>query len=357
MKNTMMTYISKEKDTDLRIIENRHELLKSFIGSVAEQEYSRWVVLATGSSANAVECARYFVESVLGIEVDIKMPFLVSNYDSYVDKNALYFAVSQGGHSYSTIEALKKISNISDKPVYTLTADLTSPIAQASSHTIDIGCGIETVGFVTMGVSATILTFMLMGLEAALLKGKISSAEYDEYINQLKNAVNQIDDVIKKSSEWYDNNRLELVQGNRFVAIGYGPGFGVVREAETKITETVRRPVNGHELEEYMHGPYIALTKDDYIFFIETDSRLKEREAALRKYVSEYTEHTYCISYNSSPLSSADCSLGINCPELISGLLMVIPVQVLSYRLAEDKGNHLSIKTFTDFDDKLKSKV
>lgn len=353
----MMTYINKEKQTNLRIIKNRHQLLKSFKESVASQKYSKWVVLATGSSANAIECSRYFVEYILGIEVDVKMPFIVSNYDSYVDKNALYFAVSQGGHSYSTIEALKKISVDSDKPVYTITADVTSPIAKVSDHIIDIGCGIESVGFVTMGVSATILTFMLMGLEAALLSRKISTTEYDKYIKQLEDAVDQMDDVIKKSNDWYDNNKIQLVQGNRFVVIGYGPGFGVAKEAETKITETVRRPVNGHELEEYMHGPYIALSKDDYVFFIETNGKLKEREMALRKYISKYTQHTYSISYNLTSLGDCDCNLGIDCTELISSLLMVIPIQVLSYRLAEDKGNHLNIKTFTDFDDKLKSKI
>ena len=45
-------------------------------------------------------------------------------------------------------------------------------------------------------------------------------------------------------------NKDELVSGKRFVAIGYGPGYGVAREADTKITETVRVPMNGYELEE-----------------------------------------------------------------------------------------------------------
>ena len=264
------------------------------------------------------------------------MPFVFSNYNRKFEKNSLYIGVTQGGHSYSTIEALKNVSE-SNCDVVTVTANLDSPVCKVSQNIIDIGCGEEKVGYVTKGFTATVLTFILMGLELAYENKVISEEKYTEELFKIENAIENTDTVIEKSIKWYKDNKEELVDGERFVAIGYGPGYGVVREADTKITETVRTPMNGHELEEYMHGPYLSLSNKDHIIFIETQSSLEDRQAVLKEYVEEYTDHTYKITYKEYSENKHDLNLDIKIDEMISPLIFVIPIQILSYLLAEDK--------------------
>lgn len=356
MQETMFTYINEEYLANKSIFEKRKENLKEFISITKDKNYNRWIVLATGSSANAVECSKYYIEKILNINIEIKMPFVFSNYNSKIENDALYIGVTQSGHSYSTIEALK-IVNESNCDVVTLTANLDSPVCNVSKSIVDIGCGEEKVGYVTKGFSATVLTLILMGLELAYEKKIISEEKYTEELLKINEAIENIDYVIEKSMKWYKNNKEELINGERYVAIGYGPGYGVVRESDTKITETVRKPMNGHELEEYMHGPYLSLSDKDHIIFIETESKLESRQANLKAYLEEYTEHTYKITYKEFSENKGDLCLGIKIDEMISPLLFVIPIQILSYMLAEDKGNKLSEKIFTDFDKKLKSKI
>ena len=356
MKETMLTYVNEEYITNKNIFEKRKENLKEFIKLTKSKNYSRWIVLATGSSANAVECSKYYVENMLKINIEIKMPSVFSNYNRNFEKDALYIGVTQGGHSYSTIEALKTVSE-SSCDVVTVTANLDSPVCKISKNIIDIGCGEEKVGYVTKGFSATVLTFILMGLELAYEKKLISEEKYKDELFKIEEAIENIDTIIEKSMKWYKDNKEELLSGERFVAIGYGPGYGVVREADTKITETVRIPMNGHELEECMHGPYLSLSNKDHIIFIEIESKLEARQAALKAYVEEYTDHTYKITYKEFSENKHDLSLGLKIDEMISPLLFVIPIQILSYLLAEDKGNKLSEKKFADFDEKLKSKI
>lgn len=356
MKETMLTYVNEEYETNKRIFEKRKENLKEFICLAKDKEYNRWVILATGSSANAVECAKYYIEKMLKINIEIKMPFVFSNYNSKIENDALYIAVTQSGHSYSTIEALKSVAK-RECDVVTLTANLDSPVCKVSESIVDIGCGEERVGYVTKGFSATVLTLILMGLELAYEKKKISEEKYQDELTKINEAIENIDYVIEKSMEWYKDNKEELISGERFVVIGYGPGYGVVRESDTKITETVRTPMNGHELEEYMHGPYLSLSNKDHIIFIETESKLESRQAKLKAYLDKYTDHTYKITYKESSENKHDLAIGIKIDEMISPLLFVIPIQILSYLLAEDKGNKLSKKIFIDFDEKLKSKI
>lgn len=89
----------------------------------------------------------------------------------HLNKNTLYIAISQGGHSYSTIHLVKEIER-QGGIVFTLTSDLTSPIAKESTRAIDLGMGIEEMPYVTLGYSATILMLNLMALELALYKRK-----------------------------------------------------------------------------------------------------------------------------------------------------------------------------------------
>lgn len=356
MKETMLTYINEEYVTNKSLLENRKENLREFISCFKGKKYDRWIVLATGSSANAIECAKYYVENILNINIEIKMPFVFSNYENRIDENALYIVVTQSGKSFSTIEALKKVIK-NNYNVVTMTADLNSPVCMESKSIVNIGCGEEKVGYVTKGFSATVLTFILMGLELSYKNKIINEEKYNSELIKIKEAIKNTEKIIEKTFKWYKDNKEELVSGERFLAIGYGPGYGVVREADTKITETIRTPMNGHELEEYMHGPYLALSNKDHIIFIETESKLQFRQEALRKYLDKYTKHTYKITYKEFSENKHDLTLGIKIDELISPLLFVIPIQILSYVIAEDKGNKLNKKTFEDFDDKLKSKI
>ena len=101
----------------------------------------------------------------------------------------------------------------------------------------------------------------------------------------------------------------------------------------------------------------MSLSDKDHIIFIEAESKLQERQVTLRNYLEEYTEHTYAITYKETSDNKHDLTLGISIDEMISPLLFAIPIQIQSYFLAEDKGNKLSDKIFSDFDEKLKSKI
>lgn len=357
MKETMMTYIDSQKEVNTKIIKNRCLYLKEAIEILKNNNSGRWIILATGSSANAIECAKYYVEEVLNISIEIKMPFVFSNYNYHIDKEAIYFAVTQSGQSFSTIEALKRVK--SEKcEVFTMTSNLKSPIIKENKKIIEIGCGEEKVGYVTKGVSATALTFMLLGLEVAYIRKKITKKQYIERLNNLESVIELTDQVIKESLIWYEKNKNEFINCEKILAIGYGPGYGIAKEADTKITETVRIPMRGVELEEFMHGPYLALDNKDNILFIETKNKLMNRQRELRKYFDKYIDNSYKITFiDEEEKNDKNLYLKCNLDENESILLFLIPMQVLSYKLSMDKGIDLSKKIFIDFDDVLKSKI
>lgn len=356
IRPTMLTYINEERACCESIIEERRKNLKSYINYLKDaKDIKRVIFLATGSSANAVNCCRYYFSNMLGVEVDVKNPFIYTYYENNIDNNALYIGVSQSGSSYSTIEATKKTKKIGAKQ-FVLTSNLKSAISKECDELIDIGCGQEKVGFVTKGFSSTVVTILLMAIEGAYALGKISLDTCLNEIEELRNTVSKIDDTIMKSMEWFDRNEAEFKKAERVISIGYGPGFGIAQESNTKLTETVRIPCTGNELEEYMHGPYIELNNNHFMFYIESKGILEDRLNLLKDYTSRFTNHIFTITYKEAK-NPKDISIDCDCKEDFSALLLVIPFQVLSYRLAVSRGIDLAVSKFPDFDSVLKSKI
>lgn len=352
-----MTYILEEAQVCSKILVNFEENLSTFKQLIEKKRPKNWIILATGSSANAMLSSKYYIEKVAGISVEIKEPFNFTHYETINESTDLVLAVSQSGHSYSTIEALKKVHAKGDLPTAVLTSRLDSPITNYSGTVIDIGCGIEKVGFVTKGFTATVLTSMLMGIIAGIVSGHLRKEDAEKEIEELKMLTGQLPSVIEKTENFYVKHAQELNAVPRFAAIGYGPTVGTAKEFETKFTETVRVPSQGFELEAYMHGPYLEVNETHGLFFIQTNSPLSKRAEKLKQYFCHYTDHCFTITSSDDQVDEKTLALGIEVDELMSPLIMVIPFQLLSYRIALGKGVDLGARIFDDFDQVLKSKV
>lgn len=354
MKETMYTYILQEQETLLSIIRNRQINLKEYLKKIANISSNKWVVLSTGSSYNAMLCAKYYVENIAKVSIDFKtnLPFI--KYDQTLKDNEVVFAVSQSGRSTSTINALKKAKN---NFCVSLTSNVKDGIVKYSNTNIEIGCGEEKVGYVTKGFSSTILTFMLVGLETARIWGRIDSDKYQEEIYNLEKMVGNINRVIDVTNRWYENYKDILINAKHFVGIAYGPMIGVINEMDTKFTETIRVPVNARELEEYMHGPYLQVNNDQVIFFIQGNNELEKRANMLKEYISGFCNYCISISYKKLDKDPRTLCLGVDYDELISSILMVIPIQILAYRIAEDKKSDYTSNKFEDFSRIMSSKL
>jgi glucosamine 6-phosphate synthetase-like amidotransferase/phosphosugar isomerase protein len=162
----MMTYISEEPACLAQILRDYRQKLAAIETFARQHPVRRILLLATGSSLNAALCARYFFEQRFGVLVEIKEPYNFTHYEAVDPHTDLVVAISQSGKSASTLAAMRKVQALS-LPVFALTSDPQSPIARACDGILDINTGIESVGFVTRGFSATVLNLLLMALMIA----------------------------------------------------------------------------------------------------------------------------------------------------------------------------------------------
>ncbi|MDB6273709.1 sugar isomerase, partial [Listeria monocytogenes] len=74
MKPTMMTYINEEEEMCRVILadfQTNAEKLESLVKNGAKE----WLILATGSSLNAAQSAKYYIENLADVRITIEEPF------------------------------------------------------------------------------------------------------------------------------------------------------------------------------------------------------------------------------------------------------------------------------------------
>lgn len=350
MKPTMMTYIHEEEATLAAILDNYPAAIP------AVDDDSEWLLLATGSSANAAVSAKYYIESLSAVRVTVAEPFHYQHFEKHNPSVRTVVAVSQSGESTSTLHALAELKKKFPLKSIGLTSKPHSELAKTADTVVLLDIGEERVGYVTKGYVATILTLMLMGLRHARTVGSIDDDREQAELTLLRKAVQAIPSIIDITESFFTRWEADLVSSPRFTSIGYGPAVGVCMEMATKFTETVRVPSQGIEMEIFMHGPYFEINPEHRLFFLDVPGVAQERLSLLREYEQRHTQYVYTVT----PGRSEDphtLGLNVDVPETVLPLLMIVPFQILAHHIAEGKGNNLPQRIFTDFGVAVKSKT
>ena len=353
MTITMRHCIESEPEILARILDKHHTTLAPVRQRLAQGPVRRLLILATGSSLNAAQCAAFAFSQWAGVQVEIKEPYPFTHYERPDTQADWVIALSQSGKSHSTLQAQRK-AQAAGQSVYCLTANPHSPLAQEADALLDINCGIEPVGFVTFGFSATVLNLLLMALMVGEAQGEIDAAQRESLLLSLRALTRHLPETMRRTDAFIDRHQALLAQAPRYVAIGYGALAGVAKEFETKFTETVRSPSSGFELEAYMHGPYLEANASHLLLFIEDAPN--QRSAALRDYMRPHVRAALTLSAQEQG-DEQTLALGFPLDPLLAPLLLIVPVQIMAWRVAALKGIDLSVRIFDDFDKVLQSKI
>lgn len=358
-KPTMLSYIMEEQETLTKIIRKYPENIDQALNGLPI-DADNWLVLGTGSSINAAQSAKYYIENTAEIKLSIEEPYNFTHYEKIDPKLQVVLGISQSGQSTSTIEAIHKIS--AHHPVHTMavTSIPDSEITKETTTTLDILSGRERVGYVTLGFSATVLALMLLGLRIGVKKGLVSTEKEQTELAEFLAMTKRFDETITKATAFFETHREDFKEASRFTSIAYGPAVGTAQEMETKFSETIRVPSQGVELEAFMHGPYLEINPAHRLFFLDTPAKpeIIEKAELLKAYEQRHTEHVFTISLRTET-SDDDyvLALGDYADEFKAPYLAILPFQVFCWYISREKEIDITQRIFTDFSQAVKSKT
>lgn len=358
-KTTMLSYIKKEQNYLEKILQTYPQQFSSLTELLEHKKH--WLILATGSSYNAALSAKNYLEKISEIQISIKEPYNFVNYEPVPYGTDLVIGISQSGQSTSTLAAMKKCRQNNLSALIGITSQIDKEISKVCNQTVDILIGKEQVGYVTLGFNATVLTLMLLGLQAASINNKIDKNKENSELKEFSAIVHHINPAIKKSEDFYQDFKPIFANSPEFLTIAYGAGLGSAGEMQTKFTEVVRYPAYGWEIESFMHGPYLGI-KDNYTeFFIHLNANknILKKEKELKQFENTCTPYIFTINLGKKQEQSDGQILNLMnvSDETKTSILAVIPFQVLSWYIAKDKGVNLSHLIFDNFSDIVHNKT
>ncbi len=300
------------------------------------KEVDRILILACGTAYHAGLVGKYVIENLCSIPVEVQFASEYLSSASLLTKKSLIIGISQSGETADTIAAIKKaissgarLIGITNRPDSAL-ADL------AKDHLIISRSGVEVSVAATKTFTTQMLVLYLLAVYFSELLGK-SQKELKKEIRQLP----QLIDQTVSRSEYYQEQVIKYSDKKDFVFIGRGINYPIALEAALKLKELSYIHASGYASGEMKHGPIAVLDLGVPVVSIVVPGETYERVLQNSQEAKSRQAPMIAVAVDGDKKAEIIFDTVLHIPqvsEILSPFLAVIPMQFLSYYLAEHLG-------------------
>lgn len=288
--------------------------------------------VASGSSYNCARLGQKFFENIAKLKTSFEYSSeFNSNPDRLINKDVLYFFISQSGETYDTKCALNLV-NKKGGHSFALVNNDNSYIFNNSEFKMNIESGVEKSIAATKSFTGGVLCLWLLALYAAQNKG----VDIKEFVWGVENIKNDTLDVIN-NTENIEEAACILSKLKSFPIIGYGYNYVIAKEGALKIKETSYIDVNAYPTGEFLHGHTAILNENSVIVEIFHNSAGEFEQKTLEKIKKDYSPKIVAIS-DTEAYGADENFLEVKLKkfdnEIITMLSSVIILQILALKIA-----------------------
>lgn len=311
--------------------------LKDVMEQIANAK--RIVIAACGTSWHSGIVGEYLFESLAKVPVEVEYASELRYKESLIGEGDVMIVISQSGETADTLAALRQAQK-NGALVIGVVNVVGSSIARETDAGVYIHAGPEIGVASTKAFTAQVTVLTLIAIHLAQYKGSVSEEKAKSLIEELSRIPEKMQQVLDKSDELKEVSNLFSYAPN-FLYLGRSVGFPVALEGALKLKEISYIHAEGYPAAEMKHGP-IALIDDMMPVVViagthhtndKMVSNIEEVRARKGRIISIITEGNEEVEN----LSEFCFSVPETMDEL-SPLLTVIPLQILSYNIAVNRG-------------------
>ena len=289
-------------------------------------------VVACGTAYHAGLCAKYAIERLCRVPVEV---FVASEYrysNPIVQTNTLAIAISQSGETADTLAAAQLAR---EKGAYLLavTNIAHSSLTRISDGVLFTHAGREIGVAATKSFNAQLVT--LYALCGALAKAKgLSIPPMDDFARLAEVTLEQA----KALTAWAE----ELKTAKNILFIGRGIDYCIALEGSLKLKEISYLPAEGYPAGELKHGTLALIEENSPVIAVLTQKSLAEK--TMNAVHEAYTRGARVYLVTNLPEYAERSEVGASivfpaCEEVFSPVLSVIPLQMLAYFTSLSRGH------------------
>jgi glucosamine--fructose-6-phosphate aminotransferase (isomerizing) len=295
----------------------------------------RVVFIACGTSYHAAIVGRFMVERLAGLSAEVDLGSEFRYRDAVLGPETLVVALSQSGETADTLGAVKAARD-RGAPIVGITNVVGSALARESTGVLYTHAGPEIGVASSKTFTATLAACYLLALWLGRRRGALLAEDGRKHIQGLLELPRLMERALEKEPEIAELAK-ELAAYKNFLFLGRGIHYPIALEGALKLKELSYLHAEGYPAGEMKHGP-IALIDDTMpvVALTPRDSSYDRMMGTVEE-VRARDGRIIALAHEGDREIGARASRVLTVPaaaELLSPILMAIPLQLLAYHVA-----------------------
>jgi glucosamine--fructose-6-phosphate aminotransferase (isomerizing) len=302
----------------------------------------RIVFIACGTSYHASLVGEFLVESLARIPVEVDLASEFRYRDPILGPGDLVVAVSQSGETLDTMEAIREAKKKGAR-ILAISNVVESSIPRLADYSFYTHAGPEIGVASTKAFTTQLVAMTLLAIYLGRRTGTLSPERAREVLAELVQLPTKMRDVVESGAQLQVLAR-RYGHGNGFLFLGRGAQYPIALEGALKLKEISYIHAEGYAAGEMKHGP-IALIDEHLPVVV-----LAPRGPHYEKVVSNLAEVRARQGKVLAVATKGDAEIGGHADDVIlipdsalelQAILTVLPLQLLSYYVADFKGTDI----------------
>jgi len=304
------------------------------------------VVLACGTSWHAGLVGKFMIEKLARVPVEVDYGSEYRYRHPIVDANTLAVVITQSGETADTLAALREAKR-EDTPSVAICNVMGSMATREADGTIYTHAGPEIGVASTKAFTSQLVALYLLALKLAQARGVLSKDDSVPYATALLQLPQLVEQTLRLAPQM-ETIAQSIVCRNDALFLGRGINYPIALEGALKLKEISYIHAEGYPAGEMKHGP-IALIDERMpvvvlapygCLFEKMIGNIQEAKARGGSVIALTSGPPEARAQLESILDTArDFVVSVPpAPELLTPILMTVPLQLLAYHVAVRRG-------------------
>lgn len=296
-------------------------------------------IVACGTAYHAGMVGKYVIEKLARIPVEIDFASEFRYRNPIINNRTLMIVVSQSGETADTLAALR-LAKHEGARVVAVTNVVGSSVARDADDIFYTWAGPEIAVASTKAYVTQLIAMYTIALYLARLNGKMSVEEYRVIRDEMLLLPEKAEELLKNKAELQKFASMNYMHRDMFY-IGRGLDNAVALEGALKIKEISYIHSEAYAAGELKHGPIALIDKNIPVIALATQDELFDKMVSNIREVVTRGAKILGIAFEGNTEIEKVAHQVVYIPKtlpILSPVLSVIPLQLLSYYTAVEKG-------------------
>ena len=314
------------------------------LGGLNEQkkyllEIENLILLGCGTSLNAANFSLTYFRDLTNLNIILAFDGSEFSFDNIPKKGKTAFIIiSQSGET----KDLRNCINIG-KSNNCLLIGVVNSVDSFIAREVDCGCYLNAGREVGVASTKAFTSQVILLSMIAIYLAQINNLNIEKrkrYVKCLRDLPIDIKNTLNDNIELIEKISYNFLKTSSLFVLGKGNLKFVSDEGSLKIKEITYIHSESYALSALRHGPYALLNESiPVIFLVNDDSNINLVNSTIEE-IKSRNSMVYCVTNNNLVSSKSDININVSYNELFNGLLLNIPIQMLSYYISIIKGNN-----------------